>query len=415
MRTFDSFSFGSRLSCRTARTLVYAALVFALPARGADVVVETIDGTLIQGEWLGIKDSRAVRILVDQSQRVFPFDELSTVAFGNRAAAAAQGAEFVLADGGRLPGKIIADTVDGVICKLSVGDEITLTFEHLAGVRWGHAGDSPRAAALFEESLLDRPAGHDILISRSDEQVRAVPGRIERLGTEGGSLRVGDQSKSFRLEKVFGIIFAKGGKTVEPPPLTVILSDGTQLGAITASTTNDALTVTSTAGFAVRLSLQQIETLAFHSDRVVFLSDLPTVSQHVDGILHRSWPVRIDRSVANGPLELNGRRFKKGLGVHSRTEIIYDLDGSYERFAATIGIDDIVRPAGSVVFRVIGDGRVLFESGDLTGRDESQAIRVDVVGIKILALLVDYGEGLDLSDHADWADARLIRPAAQSQ
>ena len=415
MRTYDSCSPRSRLSCRTARALVCAVLMFALPVRGADVVVETIDGTLIEGEWLGIEDSRAVRILVDRSQRVFSFDELSTVSFGNRAAAPARGAEFLLVDGSRLPGKIVAAAAAGFIAKLNVGAETTLTFEHLAGIRFAQAEDSPRAAALFEESLLDRPAGHDILISRSPEKVRAVPGRIERLGTEGGSIRVGDQSRSFRLEKVFGIVFAKGGKTVEPPPLTVMLSDGTQLGAITASTTDDALTVKSTAGFVVRLAFRQIATLTFHSDRVVFLSDLPTVSQHVEGILHRSWPVRIDRSVANGPLELNGRRFKKGLGVHSRTEIIYDIDGGYERFAATIGIDDIGRPAGNVEFRVIGDGRVLFESGELTGRDESQAIRVDVVGIKMLALLVDYGKGLDLSDHADWADARLIRPAAQSQ
>ena len=79
------------------------------------------------------------------------------------------------------------------------------------------------------------------------------------------------------------------------------------------------------------------------------------------------------------------------------------------------GIDAFVRSAGKVGFRVIGEGRVVFESGELTVRDESRAIRVDVVGIKMLALLVDYGKGLDLSDHADWADARLIRPAAQSQ
>ena len=64
---------------------------------------------------------------------------------------------------------------------------------------------------------------------------------------------------------------------------------------------------------------------------------------------------------------------------------------------------------------MIGDGRVLFESGEITGRDEPRAIRVNIVGVKIIALLVDFGEELDLSDHADWADARLIRPAAQSQ
>ena len=114
------------------------------------------------------------------------------------------GAEFILSDGSRLPGEIVAGAEDGVECKLNVGAETTFVFEHLAGVRFGDAGDFPRAAALFEELLLDRPAGHDILISRSDEKVRAVPGRIDRLEAQGGSLRVAEQSRAFRLETVFG-------------------------------------------------------------------------------------------------------------------------------------------------------------------------------------------------------------------
>jgi len=31
-----------------------------------------------------------------------------------------------------------------------------------------------------------------------------------------------------------------------------------------------------------------------------------------------------------------------------------------------------------------------------------------------LTLIVDYGEALDVADHADWADARLIKPPARA-
>lgn len=428
MLTDETCHPGSRVFFRAAYTLACTVWLCAAIVHGADVVVETIDGTVIEGEWRGVEKSNRVRIGTGQVLRVFSFEELSTITFAGPEPTASAvvhprrlklcgsgGAEFILSDGSRLPGEIVAGAEDGVECKLNVGADTTLMFEHLAGVRFGDAGDFPRAAALFEELLLDRPAGHDILISRSDEKVRAVPGRIDRLDAQGGSLRVAEQSRSFRLEKVFGIVFAKGGTTSNTVPLTVMLSDGSRLGAEVISTTEDAMMVTSTAGFTARLPLDRIQKLTFRGERVVYLGDLPSVSQHVAGILHRSWPVRIDRSVANGPIQLSGRKFDKGLGVHSRTEIIYDIDGAYERFAATIGIDDFVRPGGSVVFRVIGDRRVLFESGEITGRDDPRAISVDVVGVKMLALLVDFGEGLDLSDHADWADARLIRPAAQSQ
>jgi hypothetical protein len=39
----------------------------------------------------------------------------------------------------------------------------------------------------------------------------------------------------------------------------------------------------------------------------------------------------------------------------------------------------------------------------------------DIRGVARLTLEVDYGEGLDLSDHADWANARLLRgPTAEA-
>ena len=53
----------------------------------------------------------------------------------------------------------------------------------------------------------------------------------------------------------------------------------------------------------------------------------------------------------------------------------------------------------------------MYESGIVTGKDESFDIRVDVSDMQTLRLIVDFGEGLDLADHADWADARLLKPA----
>jgi len=53
---------------------------------------------------------------------------------------------------------------------------------------------------------------------------------------------------------------------------------------------------------------------------------------------------------------------------------------------------------------------VLFDSGEIGGTDGARDIIVDVAGVKTLTLTVEYGEGLDVSDQADWGDVRLIRP-----
>jgi len=47
---------------------------------------------------------------------------------------------------------------------------------------------------------------------------------------------------------------------------------------------------------------------------------------------------------------------------------------------------------------------------DVQLKDADHPPIVDVRGVKILTLIVDYGLDLDLSDHAVWGDARLLKP-----
>ena len=74
-----------------------------------------------------------------------------------------------------------------------------------------------------------------------------------------------------------------------------------------------------------------------------------------------------------------------------------------------IGIDSEVGNGGSVVFRVIGDERPLFESPVMRGGDAPLAVSVDVTGVLLLRLEVDQADHGDVADHADWAEARLLK------
>jgi hypothetical protein len=183
-------------------------------------------------------------------------------------------------------------------------------------------------------------------------------------------------------------------------------------------------------GFTADVALDGVVNMKVHSNRVVYLSSLTPTSERIEGLLHKTaplaqatgsagpvatspWGVRLDRSVFGGPLTIDGTAFEKGLGVHSFTELQYEIGSEYESLVATIGVDDSVRPRGSVVFRVLGDGEVLFDSGVVTGTDAARQMFVDVRSVEILTLIVDYGDDLDLADHADWGGARLLRPREQ--
>jgi hypothetical protein len=56
----------------------------------------------------------------------------------------------------------------------------------------------------------------------------------------------------------------------------------------------------------------------------------------------------------------------------------------------------------------MGDGKELLRERK-KGSDPAREIKLDVAGVKLLSLIVEPGEDLDLADLADWADARVLR------
>src|SRR5438045_9691817 len=85
-----------------------------------------------------------------------------------------------------------------------------------------------------------------------------------------------------------------------------------------------------------------------------------------------------NKSVDNHPLFIDGKRFEHGFGTHANSTFRIALAGKGERFTATVGVDDEVGQRGSVVFRVIGDGKTLWESGVLRGGDPAKEVSVDL-------------------------------------
>ena len=248
------------------------------------------------------------------------------------------------------------------------------------------------------------------MLITSGVEPKALPGRLISLETDGGEFEFGGQVRRFKSDKTFGVIMAKGLRESETPPIAFTLNDGSKICGRIQSATADKCQVTTLWGGVTELSTSRFLRLDVRSERLQYLSALDPVSIESKGIVHDPWAVRKDKSVTGRPITLDGAVYDRGFGVHSFTAMDFAIGGAYETLSGTIGIDDAVRPRGSVVFRVIGDDEILFDSGDVSGAARSRSIKIDVRGVDMLRLVVDYGEGLDLSDHADWADVRLIRP-----
>ena len=116
---------------------------------------------------------------------------------------------------------------------------------------------------------------------------------------------------------------------------------------------------------------------------------------------------KADLEIAGKPIRIAGVQYAHGVGTHAVSKMRVDLGGHARRFSAFAGLDDSAEARGSVEFIVLGDGKVLWQSGLIAGRQTAKSVEVDVLGVHVLELRVtDGGDGTS-DDHADWAEARI--------
>lgn len=385
--------------------------VMGVSTNAAPVRALRVDGTMVQGEWAGCLDASSVNVRTVEGLTKIAFDDLARLSFEAKPKPHDGDVVFHLSDGGRLYGELVGGATDAVLTRTALGGGIPLSFQHLAGIQLVRGEEFAKAEGLFQSALQARLPAQDVLITRGGEEAKSVRGRLETLDAERGAFAFGERTRTFPTDKVYGVVFAVGAAKRAAYPVTVELADGSVVSGSLERADAERLAVATSVGPTVEMKVAEVVNLRMRSPRVVYLSDLTPTGERTEGMLHRPWPVRRDRSVSARPLSMGGRVFDKGLGVHSRTELDYQLDRGYESLVATIGIADAVRPGGSVVFRVLGDGKVLLDSGVLTGKDPPRDVNVNVVGVIALTLVVDYGDELDLSDQADWGGVRLLKPA----
>jgi len=139
-----------------------------------------------------------------------------------------------------------------------------------------------------------------------------------------------------------------------------------------------------------------------------YLSDLPWQAARAGWTANQDGLPRRDADVEDNPIRVGGRFVRKGIGTHAPSEILWRLEGAYERFRAVVSAAET---GGSVEFQVFGDDHCLFDSGALQGLRGARDVDLPVAGVKTLRLVVtDAGDGIN-ADMANWAMARVQRRA----
>lgn len=148
--------------------------------------------------------------------------------------------------------------------------------------------------------------------------------------------------------------------------------------------------------------------LRIEGGRRVYLSDLTPILVEEKGAFGRVWPHRRDRNLDGGPILLDGQRYAKGVSMHSQARLRWQLQRRFVRFTTVIGIADEVGFEGDCPVIISGDGRELWRRDALTGRDPAERLALDVSGIDVLEIRVDFGDRYDIGDRVTLGGAALI-------
>ncbi|MFO0891055.1 MAG: NPCBM/NEW2 domain-containing protein [Isosphaeraceae bacterium] len=185
--------------------------------------------------------------------------------------------------------------------------------------------------------------------------------------------------------------------------------DGSRLGVTGAEVVKGEIKATTRFGQPIRVAVGELARIDPRTPSVVPLTERKPDGQSYVSYVGPTRPFRADATVDGHHLQLQGQSYERGLGAQSRTILAYKLNPGDLRFQALVGVDDRAGPLGSVVFRVLTDGKERFATPAMTAKDAPRPIDVDLDQAKLLILITEFGDRGDVRDVADWVEARLIR------
>ena len=377
------------------------------------VEVSTLKGESHQGELVGIAPNGAVSLSSGEGTVDVPLADVMAVRFpapDDEQPVDPAVARVRLVDGTSLACSDLSVSSRSVSLKTARLGTVSVPLTAVSSIRLG-ALDSKVKDAWDE--LRGRTIQRDLLVIRKNDVLDHLTGVVGAVDGENVKFLLGGREVPVKRANVFGIVYARAAAQQNSPVCEATLAGDDKAQLKSVAYADAAVTAELLAGPKVTIQPADIRVLDFSLGKVRYLSDLEpreyTLTPFFDGEAERSlFRYRRDRNQTGGALALGGKTFQKGLWIHSRTKLVYRIGTDYRRFQAVMGIDDDVAPRGDVHVVISGDGKPLLET-DVRGTDKPQELDLDVSGVRDLEIFVDYGSGLDISDHLDMCDARVLK------
>jgi hypothetical protein len=332
------------------------------------------------------------------------------LAFDPESPAPALDARVYLAGDEQLYGKLEAISEEALTLTTPWGDKVDLPMTRILGVYLGMS-DHKESAESFAKRLKAR-GDKDLLLARSkDGEVVVIGGIVEAARANKLTFVYQEKTRTIPLKMVEGFVLATR-PALKPP--TEVRPRFTLGGGIAISGRWDAIEsgfwkVETPWGQMLKIPSGEVRNVRFQGGQMTYLSDLEPSEVEETPYFGRKVSYRKDKSLTGEPLKLDGQVIEKGLAVHSRSALTYDIDRRYAKFEALVGFDESGNKKGRVDCRVFADGKEIYANPDLRADAAPVRLSLPVEGAEQLKLVIDFGPDEDTGDRVIWANARLYR------
>lgn len=378
----------------------------SLFGNGPPVSLTLIDGRSIRCELQSIAADGTVH--GQPLETALTIDSVGAIALDGRAIGSPYGPiRVVLANGGSLATQSVNWLGESVELDTIAGAWTVPTAAVRAIV---FRSDTPHQ--LVAQYLAQPSQQQDMVIVETTNGQTAVAGLIEQIDSQRLVLQYEGASRSIAIDKVIAIVAADLGLS-QPPVLraTLTMTDGSTVTGHLAQATDTHLQI-ELGETPIEVSWSSLVRVDVHSPRLMYLSDVEPIAVDEQAVVAAHYPWRRDLSAAGTALAVaspagDRTQFQKGLGTHADCRLVFANERPFDRLMAIVGLNADYGGQGMCQATVMGDGVVLWTS-QLSGRGEPVPIDVDIRGVERLELVVESGPQLDMADHVDWCDARLV-------
>jgi hypothetical protein len=316
-----------------------------------------------------------------------------------------QSVQIQLTDGDQFHAMLQSWANQKVSLHLSAGTSLSLPSTGIAEIWVGDSQQQTKARQLNIE-----PGPEDVALVAKDDGIVAVKGLVQGIIGNALVFNYDNQDRKINLSKLVGVLL----RSNSPAPITgfhqlVHTDTGDDFSGTVSAIDGNSLVLASPGGATLTLALSSITTIDFLNGRVTYLTDLKPAKVEQTPYFGRVIPYKINQSLNGGPLVLSDGPAARGIAVHSRCVLQYDVRSGFDRFKTRLGFQQPEGHDGRVLARVLGDGKPLYENPDARGDQPPIEIDVPLAGIRTLTLEIDFGNDQDVGDRVVWANPRLLR------